>query len=162
MMTVKILRWISYHGFKMPWSLTLFLLLLLKTYFVTYFDTFPRTSKTFHSFIIVHSQIVVNNVWADIMYSTYLYFSDLRSTTTNANKHPRQTRPNLAPLKMPEKRKTPSPTIDKVDTPPSTGNSTPATATPGSAGSATTSPQWSFPGGSHMSNPGSPSPLTVT
>jgi len=91
-------------------------------------------------------------------YLAFQFFCFVRSTTTNANKHPRQTRPNLAPLKMPDKRRTPS-LIDKVDTPPSTGNSTPATATPGSAGSATTSPQWSLPG--NLNNPRSPSPLTV-
>ncbi|XP_066911677.1 TGF-beta-activated kinase 1 and MAP3K7-binding protein 1-like [Clytia hemisphaerica] len=83
--------------------------------------------------------------------------------TPSPNVPRRQARPNLTPLKMPEKRRTPSPT-SKPDTPSSTGSSTstPATATPGSAGSATTSPQWGFPGGNQMNNPRSPSPLTVT
>ena len=73
---------------------------------------------------------------------------------------PKQSRPNLTPLKMPEKRSMSPTTQAETSSIGSTGSSTPATATPGSAGSlGTTSPQWSFPGGAQ---PGSPSPLTVT
>lgn len=66
-------------------------------------------------------------------------------------------RPNLTPLKMPEKRGL-SPSTQAETS--SSGSTTPATATPGSAGSAgAMSPQWTFPG---SGQPSSPSPLTVT
>ena len=95
----------------------------------------------------------------------FQYDSYILRSSPPTNVVPRSTkqqRPNLTPLKMPEKRNT-SPSMSPTTQAEvgSTGSSTPATATPGSAGSVgATSPQWSFPGGAQQS--GSPSPLTVT
>lgn len=67
------------------------------------------------------------------------------------NRNLKQHRPHLTPLKMPEKHQTPSPSRS----PSPAEDSTPSTATPGSAGS--TSPHWATPSGSLTQ-----SPLTVT